>query len=188
MLSSRAFFLLFARTMIQGLYELWVLLNINSLYLVYLSQFPCASSSTGLIFHCLSGFSLRDEKRLDCSPFEIENQNLISSIPSSYNICSNSGTCCMKRSYSARVQKPITGSTTARLYQLLSKKEISPGFGRASMYRWKYHCPVCTSVGLGNATTRAVRGLRCSMKRRIVPPLPAASLPSKMITTRRPLS
>ena len=28
------------------------------------------------------------------------------------------------------MQKPITGSTTARLYQLRSKKTISPGFGQ----------------------------------------------------------
>ena len=39
-----------------------------------------------------------------------------------------------------------------------------------------------------SATTRAPRGLRCSVKRLIVPPLPAASRPSKRIATRWPVS
>ena len=38
------------------------------------------------------------------------------------------------------------------------------------------------------ATTRAARGLRCSMKRLIVPPLPAASRPSNKITCLPPVS
>ena len=36
------------------------------------------------------------------------------------------------------------------------------------------------------ATTRVERGLRCSTKRLMLPPLPAASRPSKMIATRSP--
>ena len=45
--------------------------------------------------------------------------------------------------------------------------------------RWKYHWPASFSVGFERATVRAPRGLRFSVKRRIVPPLPAASRPSK---------
>ena len=39
-----------------------------------------------------------------------------------------------------------------------------------------------------NATTRAVRGFRCSVKRLMVPPLPAASRPSNSITIFWPVS
>ena len=42
------------------------------------------------------------------------------------------------------------------------------------------------SVGLSNATTRAPRGLRCSVNRLMVPPLPAASRPSNRTTTFPP--
>ena len=42
-------------------------------------------------------------------------------------------------------------------------------------------------VGLSSATTLVPRGLRCWVNRLIVPPLPAASRPSKMITTRWPV-
>ena len=44
------------------------------------------------------------------------------------------------------------------------------------------------SVGFSSATTRAPRGFRCSMKRLMVPPLPAASRPSKMTMMRSPVS
>ncbi len=42
------------------------------------------------------------------------------------------------------------------------------------------------SVGFGSAAIRATRGLRCSATRLIVPPLPAASRPSKITTSRAP--
>ena len=42
------------------------------------------------------------------------------------------------------------------------------------------------SVGLGSAAIWATRGFRYSVTRLIVPPLPAASRPSKMITIRDP--
>lgn len=41
-------------------------------------------------------------------------------------------------------------------------------------------------MGLGRATIRATRGLRYSVTRLIVPPLPAASRPSKTTTSRTP--
>ena len=65
---------------------------------------------------------------------------------------------------------------------------ISPAVGSHSMYRWKYHCPFSFSVGFGSATTRAWRGLRYCMMRLIAPPLPAASRPSKITSTRAPVA
>ena len=56
------------------------------------------------------------------------------------------------------------------------------------MYRWKYHWVRSRSVGFSSATTRAPRGFRCSVNRLIVPPLPAASRPSKISTTFCPVS
>ena len=84
------------------------------------------------------------------------------------------------------MQNPITRSTQARLYQDRSNSTISPAAGRCSTYRWKYHWVFSRSVGFSSATMRAPRGFRCSMKRLIVPPLPAASRPSNTITSRCP--
>ena len=47
----------------------------------------------------------------------------------------------MKTLYWLVVQNPFTGSTTARLYQLLSKKTISPAS----------RCALVASADLGNA-------------------------------------
>src|SRR5215831_10913566 len=49
-----------------------------------------------------------------------------------------------------------------------------------------YNCPFSRSDGAGNATTRNTRGLTRSVMALIVPPLPAASRPSKTTTTRSP--
>ena len=64
---------------------------------------------------------------------------------------------------------------------------ISPAAGRCGTYRCRYHWVCSRSLGLASATTVAPRGFRCSVKRLIVPPLPAASRPSKMITIFCPL-
>ena len=48
-------------------------------------------------------------------------------VPLSVIIRSKSFTCDMNSRYCSGVQKPLTGSTTARLYQLRSKNTISPG-------------------------------------------------------------
>ena len=101
---------------------------------------------------------------------------------------SNPGAWRMNSMYSRGVQKPITRSTPARLYQERSNITISPAVGRWATYRWKYHCPSSVSFGLVSATTRPPRGLRFSVKRLIEPPLPAASRPSNRTTTRRPSS
>jgi hypothetical protein len=72
-------------------------------------------------------------KRVRCSARDTENQNLTRWTPSATSICSNSGACSMKRWYSAVVQKPITRSTPARLYQDRSNSTISPAEGRCAM-------------------------------------------------------
>ena len=97
-------------------------------------------------------------------------------------------TWLIKVLYSNSEQNPFTGSTTARLYQLLSKKTISPSFGKWWTYLWKYHCVFSLSVGAANATILQYLGFKCSVMRLITPPLPAASLPSKIIATFFPLS
>src|SRR4030042_2857822 len=108
-------------------------------------------------------------------------------IPERTSIRSNSGTERRNSAYSSSVQKPITRSTPARLYQLRSNKTISPSAGRWATYLWKYHGVFSRSVGAGSATTRQTRGFRLSVMRLITPPLPAASRPSKITTTFRPL-
>ena len=144
--------------------------------------------SVGLSFHCRTGSIWRIANLVCCSPGVTENQNLVRWMPSSTSSRSNSGTCCRKLSYSASVQKPITRSTPARLYQDRSNSTISPAVGRCATYRWKYHWCFSRSVGMSSATTCANRGFRCSMKRLIVLPLPAASRPSKTTTNRPPVS
>ena len=94
----------------------------------------------------------------------------------------------MNSAYSSGVQNPITRSTPALLYQDRSNITISPAPGRCVTYRWKYHWVRSRSVGFSSATTVAPRGFRCSVNRLIVPPLPAASLPSKTMTIRWPVS
>ena len=84
------------------------------------------------------------------------------------------------------MQKPITFSTPARLYQDRSNSTISPALGRCSTYLWKYHWLRSRSVGAGSAAMRATRGLRYWVIRLMVPPFPAASRPSKTTTTRWP--
>ena len=100
---------------------------------------------------------------------------------------SNSGASRMNSQYSSSVVKPITRSTPARLYQERSNMTISPAAGRCGTYRWKYHWLRSRSLGFTSATTVAPRGLRCSVKRLIVPPLPAASRPSNTSTIRCPV-
>jgi hypothetical protein len=121
--------------------------------------------------------------RVSCSLCDTENQNLTRSMPERTIIRSKSGAWRMNSKYSSSVQKPITRSTPARLYQDRSNMTISPAAGRWVTYRWKYHWVRSRSLGFSSATTVAPRGLRCSMKRLIVPPLPAASRPSNTITT-----
>ena len=72
---------------------------------------------------------MRPRKRAFCSSSEIENQYLISWMPERASMRSNSGTVLKNSSYWSSVQKPITRSTPARLYQLRSNSTISPAAG-----------------------------------------------------------
>ncbi|SHX13930.1 Uncharacterised protein [Mycobacteroides abscessus subsp. abscessus] len=122
-----------------------------------------------------------------CSAADTENHSLVRLIPSLTSICSKSGAWWINSECCSSLQNPITRSTPARLYQDRSKNTISPAAGRCGTYRWKYHWVRSRSVGFSSATTRAPRGFRCSMKRLMVPPLPAASRPSKRMTCRAPV-
>ena len=67
-----------------------------------------------------------------CSSSVMENQYLISLMPERCSIDSNDGTERKNSSYSSSVQKPMTRSTPARLYQLRSNSTISPAAGRCA--------------------------------------------------------
>src|SRR6476660_8993213 len=114
----------------------------------------------GLSCHCFKGSWIRIRKRNCCSSSVIENQYLIRMVPERTNILSNSGTERKNSSTSSSVQKPMTRSTPARLYQLRSNRTISPPAGKCGTYLWKYHCVRSRSLGAaGSATTRQTRGL-----------------------------
>lgn len=84
-------------------------------------------------------------------------------------------------------QKPIMRSIRP-VVPIALQKTISPVVGRCSMWRWKYHRPRSRSLGFCSAVARAPRGLWCSLKRSIAPPLPAASRPSSRTMMRWPVS
>jgi hypothetical protein len=84
----------------------------------------------GLNFHCFSGCPSRSLKRRRCSAWLTLNQNLMTCTPLLTRCRSNSGAWRMKSWYSLSVQKPITRSTPARLYQLRSNSTISPKLGK----------------------------------------------------------
>ena len=81
-------------------------------------------------FQILPGSSIRLCSRFVCSSWLTSSQYLISRIPESTIACSTAGTSSRKRSVCSRVQKPMTGSTPARLYQLRSKITTSPAAGK----------------------------------------------------------
>src|SRR6476660_3891241 len=129
---------------------------------------------------------MRAWNRCSCSASLTENQYLMRMIPDRTSIRSNSGHARRNSWYSSSVQKPMTRSTPARLYQLRSNRTISPAAGRWATYRWKYHWVFSRSVGAVSATTRHTRGFRLWVIVLMTPPFPAASRPSKTTTTRRP--
>ena len=61
-------------------------------------------------------------------------------MPERCSMPSKAGTERKNSSYSSSVQKTITRSTPARLYQLRSNSTISPAAGRWAAWRWNYHC------------------------------------------------
>ena len=70
--------------------------------------------------------------RRSCSSALTSSQYLTSTIPERTSIRSSSGTWRKNSSTSASVQKPMTRSTPARLYQLRSNRTISPAVGSRS--------------------------------------------------------
>ena len=76
---------------------------------------------------------MRASNRRSCSLLLTSSQNLIRRMPPSIMYCSNTGHSSRNRSYCSSVQKPITCSTPARLYQLRSKITISPAAGKCGM-------------------------------------------------------
>ena len=73
---------------------------------------------------------MRSMKRFSCSSSFTENQYFTRMIPERTSISSKSGQLRRNSSYSSSEQKPITCSTPARLYQLRSKRTISPFDGK----------------------------------------------------------
>ena len=66
----------------------------------------------------------------------------------------------------------------------LFTKRLSDEELRQLLSSSKIYAQFSLSEGLPSATTRADRGFKYRLKRRMVPPFPAASRPSKIITTR----
>src|SRR5215472_798923 len=137
-------------------------------------------------FQTFRGSLMRLSRRRVCSPGLTSSQYFSSKIPSSTMAFSNPGTSSRNRSVSPGLQKPITRSTPALLYQLRSKITTSPAAGKCGMYRCTYICDFSRSVGVSRAMTRNTRGLTRSVMRLIVPPFPAVSRPSKTMQILAP--
>ena len=129
---SRARRLSSASTTYQGACLVSVWANITSLAFEYSSHRARDSRSMGLNFHRFVGSSMRSWKRRSCSASLTENQYLTRMIPERISIRSKSGQLRRNSLYSSSVQKPITRSTPARLYQERSNRTISPAAGRCS--------------------------------------------------------
>src|SRR5436190_8827801 len=113
-----AFFLSSACTTYQGACLMSVYLNISSLAREYSIHLFRDSRSSGLSFHRFVGLAIRSWKRRSCSESLTENQYLIRIIPERTIMRSNSGQERINSWYSSSVQKLITLSTPALLYQL----------------------------------------------------------------------
>ena len=81
-------------------------------------------------FQILRGSSIRLSSRRVCSSGLTSSQYLIKMMPESTIAFSVAGTISRNRSDCSGVQKPMTGSTPARLYQLRSKITTSPAAGK----------------------------------------------------------
>jgi len=84
----------------------------------------------GLNFHLLVGSVILLRNRFSCSSSLTENQYLIMMIPERISMRSKLGHERRNSQYSSSVQNPMTFSTPALLYQLLSKSTISPPAGK----------------------------------------------------------
>jgi len=84
----------------------------------------------GESFHVLRPSWMRPSSRRVCSSALTSSQYLSRMIPESTMAFSTWGAISRKRSVSSWVQKPMIGSTPARLYQLRSKITTSPAAGK----------------------------------------------------------
>ena len=112
-----------------------------------------------------------------CSARDTENHSLTKRMPDRVSISSNRGAWRRNSRYSTSVRTP-TPLDDGPLYQDRSNRTISRRrrSGRCSAGSTT-GCP--PALGFSRATIRAPRGLRCSMNRLMVPPLPAASRPRR---------
>src|SRR5262252_180317 len=130
---SLALLLSSERTINQGACCESVAFSIMSRAREYSYQRRNDSKSIGLSFHCRKGSLMRASNRLCCSFFPTSSQYLMSTNPASTTYFSIVGHSFRNLSCCSSVQKPITYSTPARLYQLLSNMTISPAVGKC----WK---------------------------------------------------
>src|SRR5215207_10089569 len=132
MVFSRARRLLSASTTHQGDSLVSVRANMTSLARVQSTHRLRDSRSIGLSFQCLLGSERRFWKRRSCSSSETENQYLMSLMFERISISSKSGVARKNSWYSSSLQKPMTRSTPARLYQERSNNTISPEAGNSA--------------------------------------------------------
>ncbi len=83
-------------------------------------------------FQVLRGSFIRPFSRRVCSSGLTSSQYLIKMMPELIICHSRAGTISRNSVVCSGVQKPITGSTPARLYQLRSKITTSPAAGKCA--------------------------------------------------------
>ncbi len=84
-------------------------------------------------FQILRGSCIRLSRRRVCSSALTSSQYFTRRIPACTMAFSTSGVSSRNLSVSSGSQKPMTGSTPARLYQLRSKITTSPAAGKCAM-------------------------------------------------------
>ena len=116
--------------MYHGACLLSVASSIRSRACEYSYHFSRDGRSITLSFHWRIGSVMRASNRLACSSLLTSSQYLMRMTPPSVMYFSKSGTFFRNPSCCSFVQKPITYSTPARLYQLRSKMTTSPAAGK----------------------------------------------------------
>ena len=127
---SRARFLSSEWATYHGAQAVSLAANMSSRACEYSSHFEYDSRSMSVSFQILRGSSIRLSRRRVCSSGLTSSQYFTRMMPESTIAFSTPGTASRKRRRSSSVQKPMTRSTPARLYQLRSKMTISPAAGR----------------------------------------------------------
>ncbi|MNE57866.1 hypothetical protein D3C80_1528560 [compost metagenome] len=84
----------------------------------------------GESFQILRPSSMRSRSRRSCSSGVTSSQYFNNMMPESTMACSTMGAPARNLSLASWLQKPMTRSTPALLYQLRSKMMISPAAGR----------------------------------------------------------